>query len=156
VEMYSAENESLNQQVGQLHEEIRSLRALLMSHKDCPVGHAQGIGQFLNGVQDPNQFNVHANPYGMANMQNGAMQGHAALVGTDDRAKPPTTTTTTRPSNELRLVNHHPRVDSAPRLFLGKHATPSTRHYRCITGAAAPLIFAICIIFHHAMIGCMT
>ncbi|ETN42533.1 uncharacterized protein HMPREF1541_01690 [Cyphellophora europaea CBS 101466] len=74
VEMYSAENESLNQQVGQLHEEIRSLRALLMSHKDCPVGHAQGIGQFLNGVQDPNQFNVHANPYGMANMQNGAMQ----------------------------------------------------------------------------------
>lgn len=74
VEMYSAENESLNQQVGQLHEEIRSLRTLLMSHKDCPVGHAQGIGQFLNGVQDPNQFNVHANPYGMANMPNGGMQ----------------------------------------------------------------------------------
>merc|ERR1712098_342364 len=71
VEMYSAENDSLNQQVGQLHEEIRSLRALLMSHKDCPVGHAQGIGQFLNGVQDPNGFaNQHVNPYGMA-MPNG-------------------------------------------------------------------------------------
>ena len=55
--MYSAENETLNQQVGQLHEEIRNLRTLLMGHKDCPVGHAQGIGQFLNGMQDPNSFN---------------------------------------------------------------------------------------------------
>jgi len=71
VEMYSAENDSLNTQVAQLHEEIRSLRALLMGHKDCPVGHAQGIGQFLSGMQDPNGFaNQHVNPYGMA-MPNG-------------------------------------------------------------------------------------
>jgi ATF/CREB family transcription factor len=72
--MYSAENESLTQTVNALHDEVRNLRSLLMSHKDCPVGHAQGIGQFLNSVQDPNQFNVHANPYGMASMQNGGMQ----------------------------------------------------------------------------------
>ncbi|KIW61572.1 hypothetical protein PV05_01676 [Exophiala xenobiotica] len=71
VEMYSAENDSLNTQVAQLHEEIRSLRGLLMGHKDCPVGHAQGIGQFLSGMQDPNGFaNQHVNPYGMA-MPNG-------------------------------------------------------------------------------------
>lgn len=72
VEMYSAENESLTSQVGQLHDEIRNLRTLLMGHKDCPVGHAQGIGQFLSGMQDPNAFaNQHVNPYGMA-LPNGA------------------------------------------------------------------------------------
>ncbi|KEF62964.1 activating transcription factor, other eukaryote [Exophiala aquamarina CBS 119918] len=66
VEMYSAENDSLNTQVAQLHEEIRNLRTLLVSHKDCAVGHAQGIGNFLNGMQDPNGFpNQHVNPYGM-------------------------------------------------------------------------------------------
>lgn len=72
VEMYSAENEALNTQVGTLHEEIRNLRQLLMAHKDCPVGHAQGIGQYLNGLQDPSAFaNPHVNPYGIA-MPNGA------------------------------------------------------------------------------------
>lgn len=67
VEMFSAENESLNSQVGQLHEEIRNLRTLLMGHKDCPVGQHQGIGQFLNTMQDPSGFGgQHVNPYGMA------------------------------------------------------------------------------------------
>lgn len=71
VEMYSAENDSLNTQVAQLHEEVRNLRTLLMGHKDCPVGHAQGIGQFLNAMQDPTGFaNQHVNPYGMP-MPNG-------------------------------------------------------------------------------------
>ncbi|KIV96201.1 hypothetical protein PV10_00096 [Exophiala mesophila] len=66
VEMYSAENDNLNTQVAQLHDEIRNLRTLLMGHKDCPVGHAQGIGQFLNGMQDPNGYPAqHVNPYGM-------------------------------------------------------------------------------------------
>ncbi|EXJ73768.1 uncharacterized protein A1O5_03530 [Cladophialophora psammophila CBS 110553] len=70
--MYSAENDSLNTQVAQLHDEIRNLRTLLMGHKDCPVGHAQGIGQFLSGMQDPNAFNnQHVNPYGMG-LPNGA------------------------------------------------------------------------------------
>lgn len=71
-EMYSAENDTLNNQVAQLHDEIRHLRALLMGHKDCPVGHAQGIGQFLNGMPDPAGFqNQQMNPYGMG-MPNGA------------------------------------------------------------------------------------
>src|ERR1700712_4265818 len=71
VEMYSSENDTLNSQVAQLHDEIRNLRTLLMGHKDCPVGHAQGIGQFLSGMQDPNAFNnQHVNPYGMG-MPNG-------------------------------------------------------------------------------------
>ncbi|ETI24821.1 hypothetical protein G647_04191 [Cladophialophora carrionii CBS 160.54] len=72
VEMYSAENDSLNTQVAQLHDEIRNLRTLLLGHKDCPVGHAQGVAQFLGGIQDPNAFgNQHVNPYGMA-LPNGA------------------------------------------------------------------------------------
>jgi ATF/CREB family transcription factor len=71
VEMYSAENDSLNSQVAQLHEEIRNLRTLLIGHKDCNVGHAQGINQFLNGMQDPSGFpGQHVNPYGMP-MPNG-------------------------------------------------------------------------------------
>ncbi len=73
--MYSAENDTLNSQVAQLHDEIRNLRTLLMGHKDCPVGHAQGIGAFLNGMGDgPGGFANHVNPYGMAQMPNGGMQ----------------------------------------------------------------------------------
>jgi len=34
VEMYSAENDTLNQQVAQLHDEIRNLRTLLMGQYD--------------------------------------------------------------------------------------------------------------------------
>lgn len=76
VEMYSAENDTLNSQVAQLHEEIRNLRTLLMGHKDCPVGHAQGIGAFLNGMgEGPGGFaNQHVNPYGMAMANGGGMQ----------------------------------------------------------------------------------
>jgi ATF/CREB family transcription factor len=82
VEMYSAENDTLNSQVGQLHDEIRNLRALLMGHKDCPVGQAQGIGAFLGdgmgvgvGAGGPGfgSQTHHVNPYGMA-MPNGGMQ----------------------------------------------------------------------------------
>ena len=70
--MYSAENDTLNTQVAALHDEIRNLRTLLMGHKDCPVGHAQGIGAFLSGMADPSAFaNQHMNPYGMG-MPNGA------------------------------------------------------------------------------------
>jgi ATF/CREB family transcription factor len=73
VEMYSAENDTLNSQVQQLHEEIRNLRTLLMGHKDCPVGHAQGIGAFLSGMgEGPGGFAV--NPYGMAMSNGGGMQ----------------------------------------------------------------------------------
>jgi len=82
VEMYSAENDSLNTQVATLHDEIRNLRNLLIQHKDCPVGHAQGIGQFLAGMQDPNAAFAHQqmNPYGMA-MPNGGMQAGMQRAG---------------------------------------------------------------------------
>lgn len=73
--MYSAENDNLNSQMTQLHEEIRSLRTLLMGHKDCAVGHAQGISQFLGGMQDPNGYSHQVgNPYGMAMSNGGGMQ----------------------------------------------------------------------------------
>lgn len=76
--MYSAENDSLNSQVATLHEEIRSLRNLLIQHKDCSVSHTQGIGQFLSNMAaaDPNHQafqHQQMNPYGMA-MPNGGMQ----------------------------------------------------------------------------------
>lgn len=73
--MYSAENDSLNTQVATLHDEIRNLRNLLIQHKDCPVGAAQGIGHFLANTQDPNMAYAQQqmNPYGMA-MSNGSMQ----------------------------------------------------------------------------------
>src|SRR5271163_3246041 len=76
VEMYSAENDTLNSQVQQLHDEIRNLRTLLMGHKDCPVGHAQGIGAFLSGMgEGPGGFaSQHVNPYGMAMPNGGGMQ----------------------------------------------------------------------------------
>lgn len=82
VEMYSAENDSLNSQVATLHDEIRNLRNLLIQHKDCPVGHAQGIGQFLAGIQDPNAAFAHQqmNPYGMA-MPNAGMQASMQRSG---------------------------------------------------------------------------
>lgn len=69
VEVYSAENDSLNSQVATLHEEIRNLRNLLVQHKDCNVSHTQGIGQFLSSMQESNQQFAHQqqmNPYGMA------------------------------------------------------------------------------------------
>lgn len=81
VEMYTAENDNLNSQVASLHDEVRNLRNLLIQHKDCPVGHAQGIGQFLQSMQDQNAFAQHQmNPYGMA-MPNGAMQANMQRSG---------------------------------------------------------------------------
>jgi ATF/CREB family transcription factor len=69
--MYSQENDQLSSTVSTLHEEIRQLRSLLMSHKDCPVGHAQGIGHYLAANSEMAMGNQHVNPYGMA-MGNGA------------------------------------------------------------------------------------
>jgi ATF/CREB family transcription factor len=71
VEIFSGENDALSAQVTQLREEIVNLKTLLLAHKDCPVSQAQGIGgMVMNGIA--NEFNPHANPYGMA-MQNGQM-----------------------------------------------------------------------------------
>lgn len=77
VELFSTENDALSGQVTQLREEIVSLKGLLLAHKDCPMGQAQGLpGMIMNGLGNdvPGGFaNHHANPYGMA-MQNGGMQ----------------------------------------------------------------------------------
>lgn len=74
VEIFSSENDALSAQVTQLREEVVNLKTLLLAHKDCPISQAQGLGNYMNAMQDPNAFaNPHANPYGMA-MQNGGMQ----------------------------------------------------------------------------------
>jgi ATF/CREB family transcription factor len=71
VEIFSSENDALNTQVTQLREEIVNLKTLLLAHKDCPVAQAQGIGNMLISAMPPSdQYNPHANPYGMA-MPNG-------------------------------------------------------------------------------------
>lgn len=67
VEIFSSENDSLSAQVASLREEIVGLKTLLLQHKDCPVSQQQGLGGYFQQQQD---FNPHANPYGMG-MQNG-------------------------------------------------------------------------------------
>ncbi|KAF2862929.1 hypothetical protein K470DRAFT_255448 [Piedraia hortae CBS 480.64] len=64
VEVFGQENESLNNTVLQLKEELQALKALLVQHKDCPVSQAQGIsGMAMQQlVGDTNQY---AHPYGM-------------------------------------------------------------------------------------------
>lgn len=43
MELYSAENDTLNATVHSLREEIVSLKTLLLAHKDCPVARANGV-----------------------------------------------------------------------------------------------------------------
>ena len=78
VELFSTENDALSGQVTQLREEIVSLKGLLLAHKDCPMGQAQGLpGMIMNGLGNdvPGGFaNHHANPYGMAMQNGGGMQ----------------------------------------------------------------------------------
>ena len=50
-----------------LREEIVGLKTILLQHKDCPVSQTQGLGGYF---QQEQQFNPHANPYGMG-IQNG-------------------------------------------------------------------------------------
>ena len=66
VEIFSSENDSLSAQVASLREEIVSLKTMLLQHKDCPISQSQGLGAFFA----QQEFNPHANPYGMG-MQNG-------------------------------------------------------------------------------------
>lgn len=66
VEIFSSENDNLSAQVSNLREEIVSLKTILLQHKDCPVSQSQGLG----GYFQQEQFNPHANPYGMG-IQNG-------------------------------------------------------------------------------------
>ncbi|KAL2071653.1 hypothetical protein VTL71DRAFT_12888 [Oculimacula yallundae] len=66
VEMYTVENDNLQNTVAQLRDELVNLKTLLVAHKDCPVAHSQGLGN--GGLQQlvENYGNPHMNPYGMA------------------------------------------------------------------------------------------
>lgn len=71
VEIYSAENDSLQLQMQQMREEVVNLKTLLLAHKDCPVTQSQGMGamhQMANMISD-NGYNPGMNPYGMQQQQ---------------------------------------------------------------------------------------
>lgn len=73
--MYSVENDSLNQTVSQLRDELVNLKTLLLAHKDCPVSHSQGLSN--GGIQqivEGGYGNPHMNPYGMAAAMNNQHQ----------------------------------------------------------------------------------
>lgn len=63
VEIFSSENDSLSAQVNQMRDEIIQLKQLLIQHKDCPVSQGQPLGNFF---QQHQEYQNHANPYGMA------------------------------------------------------------------------------------------
>ena len=64
VELFSAENDSLNASIAQLREEVVNLKTLLLAHKDCPVTQQQGLhGAFMQQAIEP--FSHQMNPYGM-------------------------------------------------------------------------------------------
>ncbi|KAL8721963.1 MAG: hypothetical protein Q9225_001477 [Loekoesia sp. 1 TL-2023] len=67
VEIFSSENDTLSAQVNQLRDEIVQLKQILLQHKDCPISQGQGLGQYF---QQQQEYQNHANPYGMA-MGNG-------------------------------------------------------------------------------------
>jgi len=75
VELYSNENDALQQTLASMKNEIVNLRTLLLAHKDCPISAHQGIqnmqlngpppgGPVMNGYDD-HQMSAQ-NPYGMA------------------------------------------------------------------------------------------
>lgn len=66
VELYTSENDVLQNQLQQLREEVVQLKTLLLAHKDCPISQQQGYQnmmqqQVMTGYQQ-------MNPYGMAGM----------------------------------------------------------------------------------------
>lgn len=67
VEIFSSENDTLSAQVNQMRDEIVQLKQILLQHKDCPISQGQGLGQYF---QQQQEYQNHANPYGMA-MGNG-------------------------------------------------------------------------------------
>lgn len=83
VEIYTAENDSLNAQLSALRDEVVNLKTILVAHKDCPVSAQQGIGgigmhQMLEGSYQ-GQINGQMNPYGMAAMN--AQQQQQVMAG---------------------------------------------------------------------------
>ncbi|KAL8651459.1 MAG: hypothetical protein Q9210_003236 [Variospora velana] len=64
VEIFSSENDTLSAQVNQMRDEIVQLKQILLQHKDCPVSQGQGLNQYFQ--QQQQEYQNHANPYGMA------------------------------------------------------------------------------------------
>jgi ATF/CREB family transcription factor len=86
VEVYGTENDALSAQVTQLREEIVNLKSLLLAHKDCAIGQAQGLNQLPISQFLTNDMGHHQNPYGMAGMQsNGVPMGMAMQQGQMNR-----------------------------------------------------------------------
>jgi ATF/CREB family transcription factor len=78
VEIYSAENDNLNNIVSQLRDEVVNLKTLLLAHKDCPVTQQQGLaGLAMHPQGADGGFQGQMNPYGMAmnNQQQQVMAG---------------------------------------------------------------------------------
>ena len=65
VEIFSSENDTLSAQVNQMRDEIVQLKQILLQHKDCPVSQGQGLNQYFQ-QQQQQEYQNHANPYGMA------------------------------------------------------------------------------------------
>ena len=61
VEIFSSENDSLNATVNTLREEVSALRHVLSQHKDCPISQAQGLNNYFQQQDYPQQ----THPYGM-------------------------------------------------------------------------------------------
>lgn len=55
-----------------MRDEIVQLKSILLQHKECPVTQAQGLGPYF---QQQQEYNNHANPYGMA------MNGQQIIAG---------------------------------------------------------------------------
>ena len=80
VEIYTAENDSLNSQLSALRDEVVNLKTLLLAHKDCPVSQQQGIGGVgMHQLMDGN-YQGQMNPYGMAAAM-GAHQQQQVMAG---------------------------------------------------------------------------
>lgn len=62
-----------------MREEIVNLKTLLIAHKECPIGQAQGLGTVMSGLAD---FGAH-HPYSMAmnGMPNGGQMMAAQSMG---------------------------------------------------------------------------
>jgi len=60
VEVYTTENDQLQQQLQHLRNEVVSLKTILLAHKDCPVTQSQGLTDMNMGM---NAFGQ--NPYNM-------------------------------------------------------------------------------------------
>ena len=76
VELFSNENDSLQNRVDQLQNEIVHLKSILLEHRNCPVSQSQQNQGLGNVFQQPPDYANHANPYGMM-----GPNGQAVIAG---------------------------------------------------------------------------